>query len=230
MKYLVNLLLIFSSASFALTPFSAEYVANFKLPFSGSAQISLFKQGDNWQYKFEASMLVAGITETSIFTIDDANKLVAQKYSYARSGMGGGNKNIAQTFTKDGTVSIKRGDKATTIKTPNDVLDKSLYQIALQRDLAAGGTEFSYQVLDGDELETYNFAVIGEDTVKTKLGKFKAIKVQRIRENSKRNTLIWFAPKLNFLLVKLEQSETDGKNYQIVLKKAVIDGKKIKKQ
>jgi len=226
MKYLFSLLLLISSTSFALTPFSAEYVANFKLPFSGSASIKLTQQDNNWQYKFEASMLVASITETSIFDLTQ-NKLSSKQYSYLRSGMGGGNKNIQQTFHENGVVSIKRSDKVSEITVPKEVLDKSLYQIALQRDLAAGMKEFSYQVLDGNDLETYKFKVVGYEEIKTKAGKFSAVKVERIRENSKRHTLIWFASDFNFLLIKLEQSETDGKNYQIVLKKAVIAGRKI---
>ena len=55
--------------------------------------------------------------------------------------------------------------------------------------------------------------------METALGNFKAIKLRRDRgTDSKRETWIWFAPELNYQLVKLLQTETDGKSYSLVIK------------
>ena len=42
---------------------------------------------------------------------------------------------------------------------------------------------------------------------------------------SKRKTVLWFAKDWDYLLVRLHQAETDGKEYQIMLKDGSVDGK-----
>jgi len=88
----------------------------------------------------------------------------------------------------------------------------------------------SYQVVDGDEIETYDFRVLGEDKVSTKAGQVDAIKVERVRDptQSKRETILWFAKDWDYLLVRLHQVETDGKEYQIMLEEGRVGGKTVK--
>lgn len=77
----------------------------------------------------------------------------------------------------------------------------------------------SYQVVDGDEVDTYDFRVIGPEVVTTKAGKINAIKVERVRDpaQDKRITEMWFAKQWDGLLVALRQVEKDGKEYNIML-------------
>ncbi len=110
------------------------------------------------------------------------------------------------------------------------VQDKSSYQLALQRDVAEGKTSMSYQVLDGDDLDTYDFRVLGEEKVDTMAGTVDAIKVERVRDptQSKRITVLWFAKDWDFLLVRLQQVESDGKEYQIILEEGSVNNKTVK--
>jgi hypothetical protein len=39
--------------------------------------------------------------------------------------------------------------------------------------------------------------------------------------------VLWFAKDCNYLLVRLQQVETDGKEYQIMLKEGTVDGKPV---
>ncbi len=88
----------------------------------------------------------------------------------------------------------------------------------------------SYQVVDGDEIETYDFRVLGEEQVSTKAGQVDAIKVERVRDptQSKRQTILWFATEWDYLLVRLHQVEKDGKEYQIMLEEGIVDGKAVR--
>src|SRR5690606_34426953 len=105
-------------------------------------------------------------------------------------------------------------DRGTAVRIPlnRGLLDKSTYQMVLQHDVAAGKKSMSYQVVDGDEIETYDFRVLGEEAVATKVGKIDAIKVERVRDptQSKRKTTLWFAKDWDYLLVALNQIEKDG--------------------
>lgn len=217
--------------AFDIKPFVASYTADWKqLPVSGSAERRLEKgDADQWHLIFKASMLVAGLTEESRFTYKDETMLPV-RYNYERSGLGSGKK-VEQTF--DWSAKQLSGDnngKAVKQTLNKGLLDKSTYQLALQRDVANGLKSMSYQVFDADEVETYDFRVLGEEMVETKVGQIDAIKVERVRDptQTSRRTTLWFAKDWDYLLVALNQVEKDGKEYQIMLKDGTVDGQSVK--
>jgi hypothetical protein len=224
-------LLCGQAQAFDIKPFIASYTADWKqLPVSGSAERRLEKnEGDQWHLVFKASMLVAGLTEESMFEFQE-NALIPLRYRYERSGLGKG-KTVEQTFDwKTKQLTGNDNGSAVNIALNKGLLDKSSYQVALQRDVADGKQSMSYQVFDGDEVETYDFRVLGEESVETKVGSIPAIKVERVRDptQSSRRTTIWFAKDWDYLLVALNQVEKDGKEYQIMLKDATVDGRAVK--
>jgi len=229
--FLAALSLPVSLMATELQPFSANYTADWKqLPFSGKAERSLQAQDDGtWKLDFSASMLVAGLSETSWLTIHNGD-VQPQKYRYSRNGMGK-SKKIKHDF--DWSTQVVTGsDRGTPVNLTliQGVQDKSSYQLALQRDIAKGETSMSYQVLDGDELDTYDFRVLGEESVETKVGTVDAVKVERVRDptQSKRKTILWFAKDWDYLLVRLQQVEKDGKEYQIILESGSVNNKDVK--
>lgn len=211
-------------------PFSANYTADWKqVPVSGSAERSLQKLEDGrWQLVFKASMLVAGLTEQSTFTVE-GDAFLPQSYKFERSGLGK-SKDVEFDFdwSEKQVIGSDRGDP---VRFPlnRGMQDKSTYQLALQHDVAAGEKSMSYQVVDGDEIETYDFRVLGEEVVRTSAGLIDAIKVERVRDptQSSRKTILWFAKDWDHLLVRLHQVEKDGKEYQIMLKSGTVDGKTV---
>ncbi|MEN0106115.1 MAG: DUF3108 domain-containing protein [Pseudomonas sp.] len=220
-----------SAQALELKPFSASYTADWKqVPVSGTAERSLQKQADGrWLLNFKASMLVAGLTEESVFRVDSSTFL-PQTYRYERSGLGKG-KTVEQDFDweQKQVIGSDRGDQV-SLPLNRGVVDKSTYQVVLQADVAAGKKTMSYQVVDGSDIETYDFRVLGEEVVRTKAGLIDAIKVERVRDptQSSRKTVLWFAKEWNYLLVQLNQVEKDGKEYQIMLKDGSVDGKAVK--
>jgi hypothetical protein len=212
-----------------LTPFTASYAADMKnIPVNGEAVHSLQQNSDGtWDLKFQASMFVARLTEQSTLALEN-EQVVPLNYHYQRKGLGH-SRETTQTF--DWTTGEVRGvhkKDAFTLPTQPGLLDKTTYQLALQRDLMAGKTEMSYMVVDGDDVEKYDFRVTGEQRVTTRNGQFDSVEVERIREpDAKRETTLWFAKDWNYLLVRLSQIETDGQHYQIVLKDASMNGEPV---
>ncbi|HLA30359.1 MAG TPA: DUF3108 domain-containing protein [Pseudomonas sp.] len=231
-RALLFALALFSLPALAaeLKAFSASYTADWKqLPVSGTASRSL-EAADNglWKLSFQASMLVASLSEQSTLRVENA-AFLPQSYLYERSGLGK-SKKVEQDFDWS-AKQVLGNDRDTAIRLPlnRGLLDKSTYQLALQYDVAAGKKSMSYQVVDGDEIETYDFRVLGEETVSTEVGSVDAIKVERVRDptQSSRKTVLWFAKDWNYLLVRLHQVEKDGKEYQIMLKDGTVDGKPV---
>lgn len=214
-----------------LQPFTASYTADWKqLPMSGSAERSLTKNSDgNWTLNFKASMMIASLTETSTFKVEN-NSLLPLTYTFERGGLGKAKKvNLDFDWA---TKMVTGTENKDPVKLPliSGMLDKSTYQLALQRDVAAGKKSMSYQVVEGEDVDTYDFRVLGPEKVETKAGSIDAIKVERVRDptKNKRTTVMWFAPKWDSLLVRLQQVETDGKEYNIMLLDGNVGGKTVK--
>jgi hypothetical protein len=214
-----------------LQPFSASYTADWKqLPMSGTAERSLTKNAnDTWTLSFKASMMIASLTEVSTLRVDKG-ALLPQSYNFERGGLGK-TKKIDMAFDWSSKV-VSGTDRGDVINLPINpgVLDKSTYQLALQKDVAAGKKSMSYQVVDGDSVDTYDFRVLGSEKVDTKAGKIDAIKVERVRDptQNKRITVMWFAKDWDYLLVRLQQVETDGKEYNIMLLNGTVNGNTVK--
>ncbi len=225
------LLALPTSQAADLQPFSASYTADWKqLPMSGTAERSLQAGADGvWNLNFKASMVIASLSEASTLKVDK-DVMVPQTYNFERSGLGK-SKKVDLVFDWS-TKFVTGTDRNDAIKLPinRGVLDKSTYQLALQHDVAAGKKSMSYQVVDGDELDTYDFRVLGSESVSTKAGQIDAIKVERVRDptQSKRTTVLWFAKDWDYLLVRLQQVETDGKEYNIMLQDGTVNGKAVK--
>jgi hypothetical protein len=231
-RALLLALTLFSVPAFAadLKPYTASYTADWKqLPISGSAERHLESLGNGqWKLTFKASMLVAGLSEESTLRYEQG-VFLPQKYLYERNGLGKAKK-IELDFDWQ-AKQVLGSDRDSPVRLPlnRGLLDKSTYQLALQQDVAAGKQSMSYQVVDGDDVETYDFRVLGEEAVSTKAGVVDAIKVERVRDptQSSRKTILWFAKDWNFILVALHQVEKDGKEYQIMLKDGSVDGKDV---
>jgi len=73
--------------------------------------------------------------------------------------------------------------------------------------LIDGETEFTYPVIRKGDKKDQTYRVTGEELVQTPLGDFKALVVERVRDNPKRQTRLYVAPELDYLLVKIEHQE-----------------------
>ena len=212
-----------------LTPFTASYAADMKkIPVNGEAIHSLTMNTDEtWNLSFTAGMFVARLSEDSTLRLED-DRVVPLSYTYERRGLGRSRKTTQVFDWTNGVVKgVHKGDTF-TLPTEPGLLDKTTYQLALQQDLMAGRTEMTYRVLDGDDIDEYEFKVVGEDRVTTRAGQFDAVEVERVRDpDSKRQTTLWFAKDWNYLLVRLSQVETDGQHYRIMLKEATVNGEPV---
>jgi hypothetical protein len=214
-----------------LQPFSASYTADWKqLPMSGTAERSLTKEANGvWKLSFKASMMIASLSEESTLTVDK-DTLLPQSYHFERGGLGKAKKaDLDFDWSAKKVTGTDRGD-AVNIPLNRGMVDKSTYQLALQHDVAAGKKSMSYQVVDDGEVDTYDFRVLGSEKVDTKAGQIDAIKVERVRDptQSKRTTVLWFAKDWDYLLVRLQQVENDGKEYNIMLQDGKVNGKTVK--
>ena len=202
----------------APTLFEADYTIHAK-----GAKIAKMKRRftrfDDGVYQYHSETRVAGLI--SLFRKDhiieiskwrlEADKIIPIDYFYAHSG-GKKNRtvNISFDWEKERITNSIDGS-SWKMPTAPKVMDKLLYQLSIMYDLKAGKKPLHYMVADGGKTKNYNFEIIGEEIINTPLGKLETIKLVRLKPNSLRKSTLWCAKKLEFLPIKVENIEKDGK-------------------
>lgn len=206
-------------------PKAFSYTYTFKsseIPFSITATRSLQQTENNqWKTELKAENFLGKIRETSFFTWQDCIPVTTQ-YEYLRKGLG---QKRAATLTLDQAAdkliaTLKQDGK---VKREFDIEDNTTdllsLPVAIQCQLQNNNTDSSrFSLATERRHENIRIEVVGTENVSTPAGKFSAIRVERHRaERGKQNTQMWFAPKHDFALVKIVQ--TDGnKEYEMQLK------------
>ncbi|UTW04768.1 DUF3108 domain-containing protein [Amphritea atlantica] len=206
-------------ASELFKPFRAVYKAQWDLgiSFGGDAVGVLKRSGDHWVSSLSAEALIAKVNEFSEFTVQ-GQKVQPQRYEYHRKVIGGDKDAVLRFNWDSGTVINDVAKKPWSIDVAEGTQDNLSYQMQLRLDLAAGKKTLIYKVADAGKIKTYPFINLGTETVTTAIGSFEAVKIQRDRgTDSKRDTYIWFAPELDYIVIKLQQVEKSGKEYSLLI-------------
>ncbi|MGH1462138.1 MAG: DUF3108 domain-containing protein [Neptuniibacter sp.] len=210
-----------ATEDYSLKAFSASYEIDWQggLSLNGSTLRELKKDDKgHWTFQSKASALFASVAESSQFLWQ--NQLpIPLDYHFKRSVLG--KKRIAHvSFDWESlTVTNTVENKPWKMSISNGVQDKLSYQLLLQKDLSNGLTEFNYTVADGGKLKEYKFTVDGTEIIEAPIGTYKSIRVKRLRDNNNtRQTFIWFAPALDYQIIKLHQVEKKDKAYTLLLK------------
>lgn len=218
------LLIIFTlptQASALFKPYKAVYKAQWDMgiSFDGDAIGELQRQGDHWKLSLNAEALIAKVDEFSEFSLEGDN-IVPQRYEYHRKVIGNNKDAILQFDWNSSSVLNDIAKRPGRLDIPLGTQDNLSYQMQLRLDLAAGKTELTYQVTTDGKVKTYPFVIVGTETIETAIGSFEAIKIKRDRgTHSKRDTFLWYAPELDYLIVKLQQVEKNGKEYSLLIEK-----------
>ncbi|MGQ7272539.1 DUF3108 domain-containing protein [Marinobacter nauticus] len=209
-----------------LVPYEARYTASMSkgVSLNGEGVRELTDQGNNvWLYRTDVDSFIADINESLIFRWEDG-QVIPLRYRYHLSGFL--IKDRKQSIDFDWQAGIAtgsyRGDKF-EVELRDNTLDPLGYQLQLHQDLKAGKRDVTYQVLDKGDYDDDRFAVIDEDSLSDNGRTMNTLKTEKVRdEDSKRQTLMWFDPARDYLLVRLLQVEPDGSEYELKLKDATL--------
>lgn len=149
------------------------------------------------------------VEESSEFVyMNGSGEIQPLRYSF-RDGTRRGNGNFGIEFDWDrGRATVTTNDLQTETEIPAGALDRGSLQVMLMargRDFVPG----QWTLIDEDGLETHELRDDGHEVVETPAGSFEARKLIQRRLGSSRRTLIWLAPDLDYLPVRIER-QTDG--------------------
>lgn len=232
--YFYLLFFALSCNSMAQTSLPADFDVAYKLNKFGmdaaKANVSLKKQQDgSWIYHSQTrtSGLIS-IFRKDVIIEETVLKAFGQdikptRYQYIHQGS---KKNRNRSIIFDWDEKLARCDVSgnqTTLNINNDTIDSFSLQLKIMSDLKSGHRDLHYSILKKGEIDDYQFEIMGEETVATNAGDYSTLQLKRSRHNSKRTTIMWVAPVLDYLPVKMTHIESDGSEFSLIMESVTGD-------
>ena len=195
-----------------ISPFKAEYSIIHKSKEVGKGIRQLEKLTDNtyrYSYKTDIEWLIFDDkrTENSIVKLVN-NTVIPTHYTYSREGTG---RDKYYEWTYDivnNTAKNIKEDKLVSIEFTENIQDSLSYHLQHRLNLIQNPKQkhFIYPVIKSSgATRNYVYEYDGEEQIMLPYGLVNTIKLKREVIEKKRTTYAWFAPELNYLLVKLYQ-------------------------
>lgn len=220
-------------AASVLKPYKAVYSAKYNgMDVKAVRELTALESGFSISSNIKG--MLGSVSEEERFHIDGQGDIQPDRYRMRKSffGMDREEKFDVDPSTRLGVFTRK--DKRRELTLLPEHLGPVSYQLQMRRDLeiasqpARGaelaGQTFSYPVFSRGKIRDYRFEVLGWEETETGIGTVSTLKLQRVRDKGKRKTLFWMAPAWNFVIVKIQQHEKGGEQYEMILEKASIEG------
>jgi len=202
-----------------IIPFTANYTTEWKVGWFNieiDATRRLKKVSDKrWQILFEAAAGAAKLRETSEFTLSEQSRIQPLNYQYRASGLFNEDDRTLRFLPSSKAVLDQEKSHTHQQVWQDEIQDNLTYMLQAGLDLAAGENSFEYPVFEKNKSKPFRFEVVGEETLITKAGKLKTVKVKQVRKKKGRDIYAWFAVDKNYLLVRLLDKKNGKKRYEI---------------
>jgi hypothetical protein len=196
----------------AITEYTAAYEVHNDGRHVANAEFSVVAN-DAGHFVFTSSARARGIlrlvrpdpaVEHSEFRLVD-ERIAPLRFRYD-DGSRKGEDNFAVEFdSTDGEVRVTGPSGNQTLPLQRGLLDRGSLQVALMRDLLACRLPGPYRYVDDDGIGEYRYERIEDRATETGIGTLDTIRFSQRREGSSRETILWLAPELGFLPVRIEQ-------------------------
>lgn len=207
----------------AATASTVLFEATYKGEYSGwnVTLVRTLTQTEEGQYKLTSSAknLFASIEESSLFNMKQ-NQIVPLDYRYSRKVFGTRKEEAIAYDWQKAIAQFERSDKPgkeTIHELTPGVLDPSLYQLQLQKDLFTGKKELSYRFVKRNKIKNYDFDIVREETLTLGGKERRAVVLERADVKDDRLTKVWLIPELHYQIGKIFHRDEDGDTYEIVL-------------
>lgn len=172
----------------------------------------------------EGRLLVAGISEISVFDVDGAS-INPRSYVYQLSGPVSRRREV---HFDPGSDYIRSLYKKEWYELPNEpgTLDRMSQQEQLRLLLLNDDTpqdNILFRVADGRKVKEYLLRFDSEETLDTPMGPVETLRFERDHDDPERRSAFWVAPSWDYLMVRTVHVE-DGRTTEANLVSASIAG------
>ena len=198
-----------AQASEELQLFHADYEAYYQGAHLGNG-VRKLERLPNGKYRMSSDSKLSLLLisdkrhETTEFTYS-GGQLQPVSYYFSRKGTGRDHHMVVNFAARKAWVNYD--NKKKVIQVDGVLFDPLSYQVQLRLDVMQDKTAFTYPTVMKGKLRQLDFKVVGEERLQLPYGKVNTIKLERVRKNSNRETYIWLAKELNYILVRLQQKE-----------------------
>ncbi|WP_057831794.1 DUF3108 domain-containing protein [Colwellia sp. TT2012] len=204
--------------------YRATYTLLHKSDPIGTAVRQLSYLADNkikYHYETDISWLIFSDkrSETAIVKIEN-NQVIPLSYDYKREGTGRDKHYQWQYDLAQKTATDIKNNKVITLEFTEGLLDKLSYHLQNRLDLINNPAQkkFVYPVISTrGSVKDYQYIYDGDEELILPFGLVKTIRLKREIVEKKRITYVWFAPELNFLMVKLYQVKDGAEQFEAQL-------------
>lgn len=197
-----------------ITPYSASYELFYKGRRAGMSEFSVSRNAESDTWRFVSNSRLRGIVgrlvaprpviEDSRFVLERGEIRPAVFHYEDGSRKGDDNYEIAFDWSA-GTAQLTTGNGPREVVLEPGILDRGTSQVAAMLDAARGTTPETYRIIDDDGLEVYEVTALGPATTTTGIGEIETVRFSQQRIGSSRSTVLWTAPGLHHLPVRIEQ-------------------------
>jgi hypothetical protein len=211
-----------------LAPFRAEYDALRNGDALGRTTLELTDNHDGtWTLRSEtrgtsglAKLAGIHIVETSHFRWHDGRP-EAIDYDYRQDSAI--KKRTRHATFANGEVKVEEGGETFRYPIVPGLVDRHAVTLAIATDLKRGASTFDYKVAVKDRVEDMRYERAGNESVNVPAGTFDAVLMRRVGEpgtDRKRVARSWFAEKIGWRPVEIEQTEKKGDTVTLKLASA----------
>ncbi len=210
-----------AAAPTPLTPHTAEYQVNYGSIELGKARYQLPQaEGNLYHYRFDSDVSLLVLSDRrnvrSDFTLDSGH-LTPMRYTHNRKGTGPSFQEQAAFAKGQGVVHSRYKDERSKLDYTDVLYDPLMAQLQFRLDMAEGKSAFHYAMVKEAEVDEYDFKIIGKERMNIDSGSYETIKIEVVRDSTKRQTFFWMAPDLAYLPVRLTHFEKGSKQLDIKL-------------
>lgn len=207
-----------------LPAFSANYTILHKSKPVGDATRKL-EYLDNglakYSYHTDIEWLIFSDIREENSTVQVKNtKVIPTHYEFKREGTGSDKHYLWDYDLKNNTAVNKIKNKQKNIDFPANIQDKLSYHLQHRLNMITAPKQkhFVYPVIStSGKIKNYVYQYDGEEEIMLPYGLVKTIKLKREVVEKERVTYAWFAPELDYLLVKLYQVKAGVEQFEAQL-------------
>jgi uncharacterized protein DUF3108 len=212
-----------------IKPFIAKYSILHKSKKVGEGTRKLVYLDDNtleYSYKSDISWLIFSDTRTEKSTLKyNKDKLTPLKYEYKREGTGRDKHYLWQFDASKNTATDIKKKRTLDIDFSQPLQDTLSYHLQHRLKMIEhpNQKQFVYPVIKtSGKIQSYVYQYDGKEELMLPYGLIKTIRLKRELIEKKRITYAWFAPELNYLLVKLYQVKGGTEQFEAQLTSLTI--------
>lgn len=200
-----------------LSPFVAEYEVKYGNMSVGTSRTELTRATAPDQWVIESRSHASGLAKLiygtlifrSTFQLDGTN---VRPFSYrSDDGTRGSARDVALEFDwQSGHVKGRAEGADVDVAVESGLQDAASLLASVQVQLQRGATPGSIAMIEKDRIKYYRYTLLRSERLTTALGVLDTVVYRSARVGSRRETLTWYAPALDYLPVQVEQRK-DGK-------------------